>query len=57
MARARRSAAPKRARKASPRKKLISLPGVSKKFRPATLRKALAKSAKRKPAAKRRARR
>ena len=57
MARARRSAAPKRARKASPRKKLISLPGVSKKFRPATLRTARAKSATRQPAATRRARR
>ncbi len=38
--------------KKSAAKKLISLPGVSKKFRPATLRKALARAG-RKPAKRR----
>jgi hypothetical protein len=48
-----RKSAKKPARK-SAAKKLISLPGVSKKFRPATLRSALAKAkAGRKPAKRR----
>lgn len=45
-------AARKSARK-SVAPKLISLPGVSKKFRPATLKKALAKAKARKPAKRR----
>jgi hypothetical protein len=43
---------PRKSAKKSAAKKLVSLPGVSKKFRPATLRKALAKAG-RKPAKRR----